>query len=385
MTMTFDLVVVGAGPAGGSAAITAARGGASVLLLERGRFPRHRVCGEFVSAESLDLLHNLLDPSHRKLIAEAPRIAHGRIFTDGAVLKAKIDPAAASITRFDLDAALWDSCIQARVETRDDCTVQKVEGRGPFTLTTQHEVFNATAVINATGRWSNLASPATRAQLAKQKKNGRWIGIKSHFREEVSPETSHAATDAFVFVPENSVDLYFFDGGYCGVQPVGRQNGSGTRINACAMVQSDVATTLPEVLRRHPALAERSRSWQPLMDAVTTSPLVFHEPEPEFRGMLQAGDSATFVDPFVGDGISLALRSGTLAAECLLPVFRSERSLGQASAEYLTAYKSRLSQVFRASSRLRRMLRWPAIIRKPALSLLQKTPSLTNQLVKMTR
>jgi flavin-dependent dehydrogenase len=381
--MTFDLIVAGAGPAGSSAAITAARGGASVLLLERGRFPRHRVCGEFVSAESLDLLHKLLGPSHRKLIADAPRIAHGRIFADGAVLQAKIEPAAASITRFDLDGALWNSCIQAGVETRDDCAVQKVGGRGPFTLTTQHEAFNATAVINATGRWSNLASPATRAQLANQKKNGRWIGIKSHFREDVLPQTSHVATDAFV--PENSVDLYFFAGGYCGVQPVGRQNGSGTRINACAMVQSDVATTLPEVLRLHPALAKRSCSWQPLMDAVTTSPLVFHEPEPEFRGMLQAGDSATFVDPFVGDGISLALRSGTLAAECLLPVFRNERSLEQASAEYLNAYKSRLAQVFRASSRLRRMLRWPAIIRKPALSLLQKTPSLTSQLVKMTR
>lgn len=381
MTMTFDLIVVGAGPAGGSAAITAARGCASVFLLERGRFPRHRVCGEFVSAESLDLLHDLLDLSHRKLITDAPRIAHGRIFADGAVLQAKIEPAAASITRFDLDAALWNSCIQAGVETRDDCTVQKVEGRGPFIVTTQHEAFSATAVINATGRWSNLASPATRAQLANQKKNRRWIGIKSHFREDASSEASHA------FVPENSVDLYFFDGGYCGVQPVGRKNGSGTRINinACAMVQSDVATTLAEVLRLHPALAQRSRSWQPLMDAVTTSPLVFHEPEPEFRGMLQAGDSATFVDPFVGDGISLALRSGALAAECLLPVFRNERSLDQASAEYRNEYKSRLSQVFRASSRLRRMLRWPAIIRKPALSLLQKTPSLTSQLVKMTR
>ncbi len=51
--MTYDLIVVGAGPAGSAAAISAAKKGATVLLLERSRFPRHKVCGEFVSAESL--------------------------------------------------------------------------------------------------------------------------------------------------------------------------------------------------------------------------------------------------------------------------------------------------------------------------------------------
>jgi flavin-dependent dehydrogenase len=388
--MMFDLAIVGAGPAGSSAAITAARAGASVLLLERGRLPRHRVCGEFVSAESLDLLRNLLAFPHRKLIADAPRIANGRVFIDGAVLPAKIDPAAASIARYDFDAALWDSCIQAGVETRDDFTVQTVvdASAGPFTLTTQNETFEATAIINATGRWSNLSTPTTRSQLANRKKNDRWIGLKSHFSEDWYPEQNHVDSDTVA--PGSSVDLYFFDGGYCGVQPVGLasedvQNGSATRINACAMVRADVATTLAEVLRCHPALEQRSRTWQPLMDPISTSPLVFHEPEPVLRGMLQAGDSTTFVDPFIGDGISLALRSGALAAQCLLPVFRKECSLDQAASEYCRLYKSRLAPVFRASSRLRRMLRWPAIIRKPALSLLQRTPALTRQLVKMTR
>src|SRR5712692_3277910 len=105
----YDLIVIGGGPAGTSAAITAARNGARVLLLERGRFPRHKVCGEFVSAESLDLLRDLLAPPHRQLISDAPRIAHSRIFADGATLSAEIAPPAASITRFDLDSALWAS------------------------------------------------------------------------------------------------------------------------------------------------------------------------------------------------------------------------------------------------------------------------------------
>jgi flavin-dependent dehydrogenase len=64
--MLYDLIVVGGGPAGCATAISAARSGASVLLLERGRFPRHKVCGEFVSAESLELLNDLLSPPHHQ-------------------------------------------------------------------------------------------------------------------------------------------------------------------------------------------------------------------------------------------------------------------------------------------------------------------------------
>src|SRR5439155_20983789 len=129
--------------------------------------------------------------------------------------------------------------------------------------------------------------------------------------------------------PPPSVDLYFFDGGYCGVQPItpAAHNGSGMCVNACAMVRSDVATSLDEVLRCHPALLEQSRGWQPLMDAVYTSPLVFHDPEPGYGGMLQAGDSATFVDSFIGDGISRALRSYSLATQCLIRFCRGECSL----------------------------------------------------------
>src|SRR5438477_886337 len=106
----FDLIVVGAGPAGSAAAITAAHGGARVLLLERTRFPRHKVCGEFVSAESLGLLQNLLAKDSRHLLTGAPRICNSHIFLDGSMLEARIDPAAASIARFDLDAALWETC-----------------------------------------------------------------------------------------------------------------------------------------------------------------------------------------------------------------------------------------------------------------------------------
>jgi len=104
----FDLSVVGGGPAGSAAAITAVRGGARVLLLERGRLPRHKVCGEFVSAESLELLGSLLHGQHLAVLNDAVRISRTRLYIDGRVIGASVGPAAASIARFDLDAALWE-------------------------------------------------------------------------------------------------------------------------------------------------------------------------------------------------------------------------------------------------------------------------------------
>jgi flavin-dependent dehydrogenase len=101
--------------------------------------------------------------------------------------------------------------------------------------------------------------------------------------------------------------------------------------------------------------------------------------------MLQVGDASAFVDPFVGDGISLALRSGALAADCLQSFFRGERSLRQAAALYSDSYMKRLGRVFKVSSMLRGWLRWPRPIRRPIFSMISRTEFLSRQMVRLTR
>ena len=364
----YDLIVVGGGPAGSSAAIACARHGAHVLLLERGQFPRHKVCGEFVSAESLELLSELLAPQHAVLVADAVRIARARLFLDGSMIETPVDPCAASISRLDLDAALWDSAERSGVDGRQQVVVQSISGTDPFLVTTSVGEFKGRALINASGRWSNLNPTGTDMTKIPVK----WLGLKGHFAE--SP-------------PLASVDLYFLDGGYCGVQPVTlRDEDEKTgRVNVCAMVRADVASTLPEVFDCHPGLRKRSRGWRPLSEPVTTSPLVFREPQPERDGILMTGDAAGFVDPFVGDGISLALRSGRLAGECLLSFVIGNLSLAEAVGNYRLAYERRLAQVFRVSSKIRRMLSMPQIVRTPILSLLGKSPKIAQYLVSKTR
>jgi flavin-dependent dehydrogenase len=359
----YDLIIIGGGPAGTAAAITAARGGARLLLLERGRLPRHKVCGEFVSSESLELLGTLLASPHDSLLRDAVRIFSSRIFLDGRVLQTPIRPAAASIARLDLDAALWESAVGAGVEARQQTVVQSITGTGPFRVATTDADFEGAAVINASGRWSNL-------NRTNEASGEKWLGVKAHFAETAPP---------------NSVDLYFFEGGYCGVQPVDCGEPGRGRVNAAAMVRADVASTLLEVFSRHPVLLERSRHWLPLSDPVTTSPLIFRQPEPVRDGILLAGDAAGFVDPFVGDGISLALRGGALASQCLAEFFRQNVSLANATANYQMAYQQQFFSIFGASSQIRRMLRLPRAVRKPLLFVLENTSALTEYLVTRTR
>src|SRR5437016_7239075 len=91
----FDVAVIGAGPAGCAAAIAAARAGVSVRLLERGPYPRHKVCGEFVSPEALALLRELLTEapaaSAQTALAAAPRIARAHVFLGSTHFTARIE------------------------------------------------------------------------------------------------------------------------------------------------------------------------------------------------------------------------------------------------------------------------------------------------------
>jgi flavin-dependent dehydrogenase len=352
-TPKYDLAVAGAGPAGTAAAITAARAGARVVLLERGRYPRHKVCGEFVSPEGVELLRQL---DSAKLLEGAPRLPRTRIFVDGTTLQAPVDPPAVSIPRYSLDEALWQAAARADVDCLSPMPVTAISGSGPVQVETPAGTLAARAVIVAAGRWSNLRHTSHDADAEC------WIGLKAHFFEDHPP---------------TSTDLYFFSEGYCGVQPLGRR-----KINVCAMARK--LRTLEEVFTRHPELQRRSRDWERATEVVSTAPLMFTDPVPERDGVLYAGDAAGFIDPFLGDGISIALRSGVMAAKCLQECWRGREPLDVAAARYADRYRLELLPLFRQASVLRKLMELPGPLRKPILMVLQAAP-IARFLVNKTR
>jgi menaquinone-9 beta-reductase len=360
---TFDVAVIGAGPGGCAAAIELARAGANVALLEAGHFPRHKVCGEFVSPESLAILASLFESDERALLTDAEQIHQARFFVDSACTTAPVAPAAASIPRITMDHALWRAAQSVGVICHDDSPALRIAHGDPMRILLDrgHHIA-ARAVIDATGRWSRLRpqeqSTAMRDTVPK------WIGVKAHYHEAN---------------PHRSVDLYFFDGGYCGVQPVGP-----SEINACAMVRSDRARSLNDVFPLHPALRERAAAWKLASDHVSTAPLVFRPRRPIDRTVLHVGDAAGFIDPFVGDGIALALRSGRLAAHSLIPMLNAQQSSEACARDYERTYRAEFESIFRSAERLRSLLELPRPLRSITLSAL-KLPSIASYVMRKTR
>ena len=356
----FDLAIIGGGPAGCSAAITAACSGASVVLFEARDYPRHKVCGEFVSAEALDVLANLLGKSEaaQAMFEGAPAIHRTRLWLGMRKIEAQVSPAALSITRYDLDAQLWSAAQAAGVETRANCEVSSVGGDGPFRLVTFAGEFSARALIIAAGRWSQFTSG--RNVLSGPK----YIGVKGHFRDSA---------------PSPTTDLYFFEGGYCGVQPVAKDI-----VNACAMVRSDCATSLKEVFQQHPRLASRTADWAPVTPLVTTAPLIYRQATPVEGNIVFSGDAAAFINPFVGDGISIALRSGQVAAQCLAKFLSGEITLRQAVGAYQVEYSRQFVPLLLAAARVRSLLALPHLARSATFELL-RLPGVMPYVIRRTR
>ena len=357
MTAPYDICVAGGGPAGTSAAITAARAGCRVLLLERGTYPRHKVCGEFLSPEGAAALGGLL--SGTKPLDTAMKIHRARIYASERELSIDLPNPGTSLSRNELDEALWSSAIEAGVEARDGCEVLSVSRDSPFTIETRGETLTANVVINASGRWSRVSRKPLPTGTGD-----RWIGLKAHFRElEASPTT----------------DLYFFDGGYCGVQPV-----APDVVNVCALLQSGTAASLGRAFELSARLKARSRHWTPLFEELACAPVQFLPLTPVAENAFNAGDAAGFVDPFAGDGISLALRSGILAAEFAAAVVASRLTLPVALDLYAREYQERFRTIFRSAAFFRHGLNLPPVARATLLSAL-RVPSLARFAVRMTR
>jgi flavin-dependent dehydrogenase len=359
----FDLAVVGAGPAGSAAAITATRHGLRILQLEAGSFPRHKVCGEFISAEAIALLRSLLFPSDVSLNA-ATRISEVHLHVDEKTARLPLRRPAVSLSRAQLDLSLWKSAQEHGATCEEKCRVKAILKNGSeYRLSTDDREFRARAIVNCSGRWSELSAP-----LERQANSGeKWIGIKAHFYEPDSPATC---------------DLYFFPSGYCGVLPL--EAGKNGMVNAAAMVRADKATNFEELFLLQPALQRRARSWRPVFPPVTTSPLLFREPQTSYDGALLAGDAAGFIDPFTGDGISLAIHSGIEAASAVNAYIKGQVTLQQAIDGYDRWYRSNLLPAFSTARRLRQLQELPRFMRRLSLSLLN-IPLLGSTAIGLTR
>jgi flavin-dependent dehydrogenase len=249
---------------------------------------------------------------------------------------------ARGLSRRVLDEALWRaaSAAGARVwEGRAARKLRKVLARGPGEAFWELEssagsVTRARSVLLACGRWWNLEGfySAARERMSGV---GPWLGAKAHF----------AGVE-----PSDAVEMYFFPGGYCGLAPI--EDGL---YNACCLVHRSLARRAGRggltdfagwlgTITRHPALTWRLRGAGQVSETVATAPLAPARRQAASSGALRVGDASGFLDPFTGDGISMAIESGRLAAE----VLAAPRGHGSPQ-ETVRLYRQRLGRGVRRS------------------------------------
>jgi flavin-dependent dehydrogenase len=351
-----DLAIVGGGPAGTAAALEARRRGLKVTIWERERFPRDKVCGEFISAESVPLLRNEIPEAleNASVITRAEYVS-----SRGRVLGFELPHPARGLSRRALDAALWNAAERAGAGTREGEAVRRVrrlhaEGDGGWEIEPgSGEAQAARSLLIACGRWWRIEGLDSPAQSGREKAAGQWLGVKAHFRG---------------VEPRRAVEMFYLPGGYCGLAPV--EDGM---YNACCLVHRSLAgggaasatrnfAAWIGAIARHAALNERLRGAVQEGETVTTAPVRPARRRASCDGALFAGDAAGFLDPFTGDGISMALHSGRLAAGILAQdsAAHGAGNRGAAAREYEARLNQSVRRSFALAGALRTLVRAPA-------------------------
>lgn len=296
--------IIGGGPAGASAAIAARQQDREVCLVEKSRFPRHKVCGEFLSPEIAPLLESLGVWSEF-LAARPARIGHLELYFGALQRRCKLPEAAYGLSRYRFDELLLTRALQIGV-------------RGVTSL--PHQPI-CSPTITAHGR-QNLSG-----------RGRRLFGFKSHFEGPVN----------------DAVELYFFSGCYVGINPV-----EGGITNVCGLGPENTLSThgfdFDSVVNSFPKLSERLRPLRRNMRWLAAGPLVFQN---HFRSAVspleyRAGDALSFIDPFTGSGVLSAVMTGNLAGLAAAREIPSD--------VYLKLCRERMQRPFLFSSLLRTLL-----------------------------
>lgn len=312
MNGLIDLAIIGGGPAGTAAALEARRRGLEVVLLDRDRFPRDKVCGEVLSAEALPVVEQEIPAALcRAAIIRSAEFISRR----GRTYAFHLPSPGAGISRRLMDEALWQAAGASGVRVHEGKVVRGVRRtpEGSWILDAgDRDPQESRFLIVACGRWWTLrglpspADPKTDRLAPTWVKSGAWLGAKTHFRG---------------LERRSAVEMYFFPGGYCGVAPV--EDGL---YNACCLVHRSLVrqacgrspaefVTWMARVGRHRALDKRLGGGSQVSRTVTTAGMQFGKYATDWEGALLVGDAAGFIDPFTGAGISMALNSGRLAAE----------------------------------------------------------------------
>ncbi len=372
---SYDAVIVGGGPAGTSAAIHLATRGARVLLAEQKKFPRAKLCGEFISPECLEHFERL-GVAGEMLAAGGAELTETLFYSrSGRSVNVPSEwfghnrAGALGLSRAEMDARLLMRARDAGVEVLEEAhaTGLLFEGKRVRGVSLKKDgsvlEINAAVTVDASGRSRALARHVEREGKTNHRATSRRRPSLVAFKAHLEGAGGH----------EGHCEIYFYRGGYGGLSRV--ENGlsnlcfiaSARDVRACG---GDAGRVMREVLmknRRAAQTLERARAplgWLAVaLEGFGRRALV------PASGLLAIGDAASFIDPFTGSGMLMALESGEMAAQTIashLTTLRHHTSFDDAA----SAYRALYNEVFGARLRVCALMRRAAFVPRFAETLI---------------
>jgi menaquinone-9 beta-reductase len=350
MRNVYDAIIAGAGPAGTSAAIHLGMRGLSVLLVEQKKFPRAKLCGEFISPECQDHFEKL--GVARSIVCSDPASISETVFYSSRGHQVTVPSSwfggrmALGLSRAVMDDVLLRRAAEVGVDVIEGASVvgplnsaSSIEGV-KLRLGTEEQECRAALTIDATGRARILARKLNHAHKQKPK----LIAFKAHLQNtRVAP---------------GACEIYFYRGGYGGLSSI--ESGES---NLCFIISADQVkhcNSDPERVMREMVMTN-SRASHTLATAIISSEWLSaswesfgrQSPAPA-KGLLAIGDAAAFIDPFTGSGMLMALESGELAAEIILRHRNDLKATTTLADDYTRAYNEKFHSRLRLCGLLRR-------------------------------
>ena len=380
----YDVIIAGGGPAGSSAAIHLAMNGTRVLLVEQKKFPRPKLCGEFISPECA--VH-----FERLRVADAISAAHpadlaATVFYSRSGKNVRVPSSwfgaagvALGLSRAEMDERLLRRASAAGAHVLEAAhangVIFKNETACGITVKqgTRETTYHAPVTVDGTGRTRALTRRL--AANAVRRERVPMVAFKAHLEN--------------TRIEAGACEIYFYRRGYGGLSSI--ENGlsnlcfiaAARDVRACG---ADADRVMREVVCENQRAAftlgpaRVNANWL----AVSLEGFGRSSVAP-MNGLLAIGDAASFIDPFTGSGMLMALESGELAARAIADFLNSSiSSLAQLQTAYTDRYRQTFNSRLTVSSILRRATFVPGLA-ETAIAFFGASDHLRRKLAQATR
>lgn len=327
MEKNYDIIIAGGGLSGLVGAILLSQN-SNVLIIDPDEYPRHKMCGEYLSLEVADFLKKMgLDLS---LLTKKEINQFSFTRNKTSISSTELPLGGVGISRYTLDYALYQKAKEkATFLTHRVTDVHYVNDS--FQVIAGNNVYTARQFIMATGKRSLLDKKLDRPFIQNK---SPWLAVKMHYKYDMPP---------------NKVELHAFKGGYAGLSQI--ENGN---VNLCYLAHydsfkkyKDIDEFNLEVLSKNKALNTFFKTATPLWKKpISISQISFEEKEPVENKIVMIGDTAGLIHPLCGNGMAMAIHSAQIASKHIQNYLDNKMTRDQMlinySVEWRKTFSSRL-------------------------------------------